>query len=250
MRFPPTVEFYLDRESQKAFGGAQGKEQLHRFRDLLNSTKESELRDRLRKLIKEWIDSGPNLLKMMGTNSGLKDLFTMQWLPEFRGGRAVLIAIPNLTQLERLCKGNAQQSVGESVTHDGTPREVMASTPEAMSWIAFGLFTLNHYCEDLRGPCPRCLKYFVKKKNKVYCTRQCGNAFNAVVYTALKRKAEHDEKMIRAEALIQKWNTLKKRPGLVWKVWLKEHAPSITEKFVTRRVNMGELKEPKPGSKP
>jgi hypothetical protein len=120
------------------------------------------------------------------------------------------------------------------------------------SWVEFGFFTLNPYCEELAGPCKRCDNYYVKKRpnHDVYCSSRCGYAATAVARTAEKVKAEREQKKVRAKVLIRKWNTLKDRSGLVWKVWLKEHDPSITDKFVTRWVNMGELPEPKPGSKP
>ena len=83
----------------------------------------------------------------------------------------------------------------------------------------------------------------------MYCSRRCGNAATAVVRTRAKLDEEHKKKMLLAKALIRKWNALKGRSGLVWKEWLRKQEPSITDKFVTRRVNTGELPEPKAGRK-
>lgn len=242
--YPPTVRFTIGPVGQGSRGvalGEQGKEHLERFCELLNSTEQPELKEQLRQLVARWQASGPNLMKMMlsrvGTNIWqpetyelVQSLFTAYWVPT-KHGRAILHVVPNDTQLERLFGG-------ERIYRD--------------AWIEFGLFVLNPSCEELAGPCARCRKYYVKKRKsqKVYCSRRCGNTATALVRTAEKLKAEHKQKMIRAKALIRKWNTLKSRSGLVWKVWLREHEPNITDKFVTRWVNMGELKEPKAGSKP
>ena len=257
--YQPTVTFALGQGRGGVALGEQGKEHLERFCELLNSTEQSELKDHLRQLVEVWQESGPNLKKMMSgpvemmseTDSYtfssayeiVKDLFTTSWAPT-RWGRGNLCVVRNDTQLERLFGGER--------IYRKLPDGTRTLIPVVESWVEFGFFTLNPYCEELAGPCARCGNYFVKKRRsqKVYCSRQCGNAATAVVRTAEKVKAERDEKMVRAKALIRTWNTLKSRSGLVWKVWLKEHEPSITDKFVTRRVNMGELPEPKAGSKP
>ena len=133
-----------------------------------------------------------------------------------------------------------------------TPGQVNKMRPERYAALLFHVGTLNPEWDKLAGPCARCGNYYIKKRasQKVYCSRRCGNASTAVVRTAAKDKAERDEKMVRAKALIREWNSLKGRSGLVWKEWLRKQEPSITDKFVTRRVNTGELPEPKAGRKP
>jgi endogenous inhibitor of DNA gyrase (YacG/DUF329 family) len=263
MHFRPTVTFALGREGPIVLGD-QGKEQLAQFCELLNSTEHSELKYHLRQLVKAWQKSGPNLKKMMsGTDSNMppnaheiiKSFFTVLWLPT-QGGRSTLQVMVKGTQPERRFSDVRPErmmwealgrSLGGAAISTQLPDGTWMLAPVLESWVEFGFFTLNPHCEELAGPCPRCDNYYVKKRSnqKVYCSRRCGNAAMAVVWTAAKRKAEHDEKMIRAEALIQKWNSLKRRSGLVWKVWLKERDPSITAWFVTRRVRMRELPEPK-----
>jgi hypothetical protein len=249
-RFNPTVAFALG-EGWVAVG-EQTKEDLERFCQLLNSTGRPELSQHLRELVKVWQDSGPNLNEMMSAANNrlhpdaieyLENQFTVFWNPT-SAGRARLIVMPDYERLEK--------RIGRKriFTEKSDRKQVLK--PEAEALREFGFFTLNPHCEELAGPCARCGNYYVKKRasQKVYCSRSCGNAATAVVRTAAKVKAERDEKMVRAKALIRKWNALKGRSGLVWKVWLRKQEPSITDKFVTRRVNTGELPEPKAGRKP
>jgi len=246
----PTFTVALD-DGWLAYG-EQRKENLEPFCELLNSTERPELKEPLRGLVKAWQDSGPNLTKMMSAANGLlhpeaieyiENIFTVLWNPT-SGGRARLMVFPDYAQLEKL--------IGWERIFTEKPDGTRTLKPEAEALEKFGFFTLNPHCEELAGPCARCGNYYVKKRatQKVYCSRRCGNASTAVVRTAAKVKAERDEKMVRAKALIRKWNALKGRSGFVWKVWLKEQEPSITDKFVTRRVNTGELREPKKGRKP
>ncbi len=55
-------------------------------------------------------------------------------------------------------------------------------TPEAEALSLFHLLTVTPDCEKLAGPCPRCDRYYIKKRasQKVYCSRRCGNAATAV----------------------------------------------------------------------
>jgi hypothetical protein len=250
MPYDPTVAFALG-EGGVALG-EQGKEDLERFCELLNSTERTELREFLRGLVKVWQDSGPNLITMMSAAYNrlhpqaidyIENFFTILWNPT-SGGRARLIVMADYEQLEK--------RIGRERIFTEKPDGTSVLKPEAEALEEFCFFTLNPFCEELAGPCARCGNYYVKKRasQKVYCSRSCGNAATAVVRTAAKVKAERDEKMVRAEALIRKWNALKGRSGLVWKEWLRKQDPSITDRFVTRRVNMDELPEPKAGRKP
>jgi len=245
MPYYPTVEF--DSGTGWVVLGEQRKEDLERFCELLNSTEQPELKEHLRQLVRAWQESGPNLEKMTWESQTLLPLGPLFsrviWMPT-GGGRATLWVMPNYTKLE--------DQLGLERIKRQKPDGTWMLTPEAEAWKEFGFFTLNPHCEELAGPCARCGNYYVKKRatQKVYCSRSCGNAATAVVRTAAKVKAERDEKMVRAKAMIRKWNTLKGRSGLVWKEWLRKQEPSITDKFVTRRVNTGELPEPKAGRKP
>ncbi len=246
MPYVPTVAFAEN--PPQYVSGEQSKDDLERFCELLNSSEQPELREHLRQLVKAWQDSGPDLEKMMWGSH--KDLLTPlqvlcvgRWMPS-NSGRAFVNIHPEI--------GRLADHVGLERVYRKMPDGSCKLTPETQAWIAFGFFALNPHCEELAGPCTRCGRYYVKKRasQKVYCSRRCGNASTAVVRTAAKLKAERDEKIIRAKALIRKWNTLKGRSGLVWKEWLRKQEPSITDKFVTRRVNTGELPEPKAGRKP
>lgn len=247
MPYLPTVAF-SSYEGQVALG-EQRKEDLARFCELLNSTGQPELREHLRELVKAWRESGPNLEKMMwGSHKHLHNYLgslcsRALWMPT-TGGRAMLFPSPDYHRLEKL--------VGRKRVFREKPDGTWMFNPEAEAWKEFGYFTLNPHCEELAGPCARCGNYYVKKRatQKVYCSRRCGNASTAVVRTTAKLKTERKEKTVRAKALIRKWNALKGRSGLVWKEWLRKQEPSITDKFVTRRVNTGELPEPKAGRKP
>jgi hypothetical protein len=241
----PTVAFE-GYQGQNAWG-EQRKEDLVRFCALLNSTERPELKEHLRKLIKSWQESGPNVEKMMwGSDKHLHGPYgafcTGRWMPT-TGGRAYLDVRPDVRRLEQIV-GRDRVLRKKS---DGT----WMFNPEAEAWIAIGFFTLNAHSEELAGPCARCGNYYVKKRatQKVYCSRRCGNAATAVVRTRAKLKAEHEQKILRAKILIRRWNTLKGRSGLAWKDWLSKRDPNITEKFVTRRVNAGELPQPKEGRK-
>ncbi|MGC2212677.1 MAG: hypothetical protein WA602_05690 [Silvibacterium sp.] len=256
MSYPPTVIFDTGahRGIQQIVLGEQCKEDLERFCRLLNSAEHPELRGHLRELVKAWQESGPNLEKMMrGSHRHLLDYFTelcstVIWAPQV-GGRA-MVGIG--TNPDRLAELVGQERVYRPKP-DGTPGpdDTWTLNPEAEAWIDFCFFTLNPHCEKLAGPCARCGNYYVKKRasQKVYCSRRCGNAATAVVRTRAKLDEEHKKKMLLAKALIRKWNALKGRSGLVWKEWLRKQEPSITDKFVTRRVNTGELPEPKAGRK-
>jgi hypothetical protein len=209
---------------------------------LLNSTEHPELREHLRELVKAWQDSGPNLEKMMwGSHKHLHNYLEVlysrvSWMPT-TGGRAMLFVSPDVRQLAELA--------GQERVYRKKPT-VMFS-PEAEAWIDFGLFTLNPHCEELAGPCARCGNYYIKKRasQKVYCSRRCGQAATAVARTSERLKAEHKDKIRRAQAVIREWNTLKTRAALEWKEWLRKREPDITEKFVTRWANKNKLPQPR-----
>jgi hypothetical protein len=236
---------YLPSDANKspvAFG-EQGKRELEFFIcNALNSTEKPELRESLRRIVAAWQASGPNLEKMMYDNLDLFQRVAVacraHWTPQ-NDGRAILMLMPDYMegQEQKMRRGD-----------DG----VLQPTPEAEALVLFHFLTLNREWDKLAGHCARCGNYYVKKRTsqQVYCSRRCGNAATAVVRTRAKLDAEHKKKMLRAKALIREWNKLKGRSRLVWKEWLRKQEPSITDKFVTRRVNTGELPEPKAGRKP
>lgn len=102
--------------------------------------------------------------------------------------------------------------------------------------------------EKLAGPCARCGKYYIKKRvsQKVYCSRICGNATTAVIRTRKKWDEDHREKINRAGEAQDKWlkDRKTKKP---WKEYVCMKCPDISQKFLTRAVNKGELSEPTKG---
>ena len=222
--------------------GEQTKEDLEHICDALNSTKQPELRDKLRELVETWRASGPNLEKMMYGNLDLfhkvRTACSAAWTPQ-DDGRALLHLVPNYS--EHIERKSRQRN-------DGT----WEPTPEAEALVLFHFLTLNPQWEKLAGPCARCGNYYVKKRasQKVYCSRRCGNAATALARTRDRLKTDHEDKMRRARAAIQVWNSQKRRPTLAWKQWLKRREPDITEKFVTRWVNKDELPRPKETRRP
>jgi hypothetical protein len=233
----PTVVFegYRDQDA----GGEQRKEDLERFCDLLNSTGQSELRRRLRQLVKAWQDSGPNLEQM--TYGSHKQLLTPlqlicvgHWMPTTTG-RAVLYVQPDVHGLEEL--------VGRHRVHEQQPNGRWELTPEANAWIEFGFFTLNPHCEELAGPCARCDRYYIKKRasQKVYCSRRCGNAATAVVRTRERIADERADKLTRAKAAMKKWKPAATRQD--WKTWVAGKT-GIDQRFLTRAVTKGDLVPP------
>jgi hypothetical protein len=101
----------------------------------------------------------------------------------------------------------------------------------------------NPLCESVRGPCPRCDRYFVGRK--VYCSRSCGTKSTALAATKKARDREHQDKLIRAAQASREYCTARtKTSKMNWKEWVSRRHPDITAKFLTRAVNKGELETP------
>ncbi len=217
--------------------GEQGKDELQDLCDVLNSTETPERRSILREFIKRWQQSGPDLCSMMYGDlplfGELQQACKVRWVPQ-SDGRAVLCISPDIGR----GKAAKLRQVNDG-TWEPTPRA------EALAWFYF--LTVNPEWDQLAGPCSRCGDYYVKKRasQKVYCSRQCGNASTAVVRTRARLKAERDQKMHLARAAIRQWNALKPRPTLDWATWLKKRHADISPKFVTRWVNKGLLQTPR-----
>ncbi len=60
----------------------------------------------------------------------------------------------------------------------------------------------------------------------------------------MRQKAEHEDRIRRAKAVIREWNNLETHSNLDWKLWLKDRLPDITEKFITRWANRKKLPQP------
>jgi hypothetical protein len=197
------------------------------------ASKETSLK--LAKLVTEWQESGPNLVKMMMKPANLKLWNTLinschaTWTITETGGAYI-----NHTP------GIALRKFGHSRTRD--------EEQEAQAVILFYSLTIGPW-EKLGGPCPRCRVYFIKKRanHKIYCGRKCGSLASAKKATRERLDKEHKHKLEQAQAAIQEWNALKRRPAMSWKQWVITKEPDITSKFLTRAVNKGELIPPAKG---
>jgi hypothetical protein len=211
--------------------GDQGKNELIPICSALNSHEKPEVREELRRIVHLWQVSGPNLEKMM--YGGDTDLFNdvssackVIWTPT-ESGRAQLVLVPHYDSSEL-----------ELLDGEREPR------PRAEAAVLFHFLTLNPQCDKLAGPCARCGNYYIKKRasQKVYCSRRCGNAATAVIYTRERLAKERQDKLRRANEAARRWS--KARTHLDWKVWVSRKESDITPKFLTRAVGLGHLKPP------
>jgi hypothetical protein len=174
----------------------------------------------LRRLVEAWQASGPNLQK----------LFTQY--PE----------------LERRTK------FGETIflaTKSGrgylewAPSPVGANRSSARRVVLEDFMTLiaNPRWELLGGPCARCGDYFVKhtKRQKVYCSRNCGSAATAVPAMKRKRQEEQARRIRSAQESIAEFSKSKRRLG--WKEWVSNET-GFTIRWITRAVNRGAIRPP------
>ena len=98
----------------------------------------------------------------------------------------------------------------------------------------------NPLGSDVRT-CNRCRRWYLNTsghQNKSYCSRKCASLHT----TRRRREGEHRQKIERAQAAIRKWEGRRRQGD--WKRWVTARA-GVTPKFITRAINMAELKEPK-----
>ena len=77
---------------------------------------------------------------------------------------------------------------------------------------------------------------------EAYCSRSCGTRATARKATLRKRAKEHSDKLRRAAASAQTWVT--SRATVDWKQWVSAREKDITQKWLTRADNKGELQPP------
>jgi hypothetical protein len=221
----------------------QGKAALNEICGALNSQANTGLKVWLRSWVAEWQASGPNLKRMtkelMTRGLPAQSLFALTlalrtyWAPT-DGGHAELSLMPDYEALER-------QLGKERVW---LPNVALKPTPEAEAIMLFHLLTINPLCEKLAGPCPRCDRYYIKKRasQKVYCSRRCGNAATAAARTSERLADERKQKLARASLAMKRWKPT--TTGRDWKVWVASKT-GIDPRFLTRAVNKGDLVPPK-----
>jgi hypothetical protein len=187
---------------------------------LLNSQEPQELCSELRKLVTAWQKSGPNLNKLLGSDSALNTSVKhgRTLLVPTNTGKGHLLWLPN-------------------------PPESTPSSWKDQALAHFMDLIVNPQWHRLGGPCERCGKYYVKKtaRQKAYCSRTCGSANTAMASTRRKREKERADKMRHAQAAADKWATV--GPRQPWKLWVSMKT-KISIKWLTRAANRGELRPP------
>jgi hypothetical protein len=174
----------------------------------------------LGRLVQAWIDSGPNVRKLLNFDP-LLDREARRFRPHF---------IP---------------------TEKGTARLAYVAIPEFSPHskpfdIAVGLFLnflLNPYNERLGGPCKHCSKYYVKNtmRQTAYCSKKCGLKRTSLVAIQKQRLRERVENLEQAKKFSARWAEAKTSKD--WKAWVHGQT-SISKNFLTRAVKKGELVVP------
>ena len=187
----------------------------------------------LRGIVKQWQDSGPNLWKLFGGNPEL-------WAETQTAFRPSLVPTRS---------GHANLRLLDNAGAPGVMEELGRHGVRFYAVVLFNALTLNPQWKKLAGPCARCGDYYIKKRElqKVYCSRQCGNAATAIARTRERIKGERDDKLSRAKVAIREWRSAKTQEN--WKHWVAIHS-GVDQRFLTRAVNKGDLVPPTKGHKP
>jgi hypothetical protein len=165
-----------------------------------------------------WQDSGPNTGRLFGQHPQL-------WVESVNAFRPSLIATKT---------GGAHLNF---VTNMGPEGEIEKLGPAGTRFKAVVLFNsllLNPLWPKLAGPCKRCENYYIKKRasQKVYCSRQCGNAATALARTRERIKTERNDKLDRAKTAMNEWKK-REHSGEDWKSWVSQRT-RIDLRFLTR----------------
>lgn len=176
----------------------------------------------LRKLVRAWQDSGPDLRTMFRKDAALHESinpFICYVEPQGKGG--MLIWMPKTAGKGDLGGGEAALSM-------------------------FVTLIIHPELDKFAGPCARCSKFYLKNsaRQKVYCSRRCGAYRNALLATRRRREKEHRDWLEKASKAIAAWT-----PSRAWQDWKRyvTAKTGLTGRFLTRAVNNGELVPP-PGS--
>jgi hypothetical protein len=175
----------------------------------------------LRRLVRAWFDSGPNVIKLLESDPILAR--------EARRFRAQLIPTS---------AGHAK------LDYLTAPEKMNPAEPLATALGLFLDFLLNPFNERLGGPCAYCGKYYVKKterKKTVYCSERCGHRVTSRLANKERRDREHNEQLELAKRWTLKW--LNAKTATPWKEWVSRRT-RIKKHWLTRAVRNGELVEP------
>jgi hypothetical protein len=170
--------------------------QLENLRDLLNDKLQPERRDAFRALVKRWLEAG-SLRKMDELWFDVSEVLKPFFVYSGTGAAWSVDLIP--------------------------PQTSLPVTPEQWAVRHFAFLVFNPLRDNLRGPCPRCRDYYIKKREtKVYCSQSCGNAKSASRSNKALAKAEH--------------KALLKSAAKFWSRWTERKHP-IRSFWVAERVN-------------
>src|ERR1035441_10147191 len=187
---------------------------------VLNTKEPVRLCSELRRLVKAWLESGPDLKKMLEADKVLSR--------NVRHGRTLLVAT-----------GGGR---GHLLWLPNPP----CSSPASWDYQALAMFMdliVHPYWEKLGGPCARCGDYYIKKtrRQKVYCSQRCGSANTALPAVRKKRAGEHARKLHSAQEALLHWKPTSNERG--WKEWISKRT-GLSINWLTRAVNKGELFPP------
>jgi hypothetical protein len=174
-------------------------------------------RDELRRLVKKWLESGPNIQKQFEAD------------PVLAKASRVFDAfmIPTKTGLAR-------------VTYLPAPRDMTPGTPLSTALGLFLAFLLNPFNEKLAGPCKECDRYFVRntKRQKTYCSQKCGRKHTSRESNRNKARAKKGSDIKRAQQMLHEWH--KKIGKEEWKSYVHRRT-GISKNRLTRAISKGEL---------
>jgi hypothetical protein len=174
----------------------------------------------LRRLVKNWMKSGPNLRRMFKLEPELairtKEGRTTFWPTATGRGHLEWIAQPSGPE---------------------------ASTPKDGALIDFMTLITNPEWELLGGPCARCGDYYLKKtrRHSKHCSRTCSSTQTAISSTKRGRAKKQEKKIRLAQESIDQWQL---KPRQTWKKWVSQKT-GITDRWLTRAEHNKKIKPPK-----
>lgn len=183
----------------------------------------TEKQQELMRLITEWDKCDRNLLKFFKRNPDLQRRCSegKTYLIPARDGVAQLAWLP-------VRKG---------------PR---TSPQKEAALTLFTEFLVNPFSWKLAGPCRRCRRFYPKSdpRNKTYCGRKCASGSTAYSRTKKRRQDDRRDLLDKAQLALEKL----KQKGSLPKNWKKLIASQVkiglTQKWVTRALNVGALQWP------
>jgi hypothetical protein len=175
----------------------------------------------LRRLVENWMKSGPNLEKMFKEEPGLarraKYGRTTFW--PTGSGRGYL-------------------------DWEAYPTETGPRSLNDLALSDFMTLITNPDWELLGDPCTRCGDYYLKKARRrtKYCSRKCSSKETATASTKSWRQEQQADKIRCAQESIDEWCKVKRREA--WKKWVSRKT-KLTDRWLTRAEHNGKINPPK-----